>query len=516
MFKRLLFFAILLASISASAQNVNPKIFLPRNPGWNVVHEGDSLRFAIRLQPDSLRKNFRFEIQQGKIAGMELDTMGNFSWLPSYHLVDRLEQEKVFQIIVEAKDEKESKITSNVDFKVIHKNRPPVLNDLKSFYVQYSHNNVYKITSDMAYDEDNDPIVFVPNMESLPQGMAMSTQGEITWNPSLNQFKMLKDRPQYIEFTIQDQPSKASVKGRLKLEVTQMDLPPQISMVPKVDKISIRENEKVNLRFYLSDPNGEEDIEVFDFITNAHDFPKNTLVKNSNNQYEFTWSPGYEFVQDPADTLGFYIDFFAMDKTQNREVKRINFVIKNTVNEIELDKKNYGLYYGVLINAWELLEQLKEKEQELKRDYQRARKGKKNRSVLNASLGATTGLSSVIAKGDVDTQRLISAVGGTTTLTIGTLEATEVIGKSMKDVIDRLNYVIEKKNEIQTKGDIFARDFSLKAARRAPDFLRKVDEFNNTMNLKGLVAFELSATWENKKKANEGNIKKTFKDFIMW
>lgn len=86
----------------------------------------------------------------------------------------------------------------------------------------------------------------------------------------------------------------------------------------------------------------------------------------------------------------------------------------------------------------------------------------------------------------------------------------------MKDVIDRLNYVIEKKNEIQTKGDIFARDFSLKAARRAPDFLRKVDEFNNTMNLKGLVAFELSATWENKKKANEGNIKKTFKDFIMW
>src|SRR5690606_10709378 len=210
------------------------------------------------------------------------------------------------------------------------------------------------------------------------------------------------------------------------LEVTQMDLPPQITVVPKADKIQLKENEKVNLRFYLSDPNGEEDIEVFDFVTNAPDFPKqNTLVKNSNNQYEFTWSPGYEFVQDPADTLSFYIDFFVLDKTQNREVKRINFVVKNTVNEVELDRKNYALYYGVLVNAWELLEQLKEKEEELKKDYNRARKGKKNRSVVNASLGATTGLSSVIANGNVDTQKLISAVGGTTTLTISTLEATE-------------------------------------------------------------------------------------------
>ena len=115
----------------------------------------------------------------------------------------------------------------------------------------------------------------------------------------------------------------------------------------------------------------------------------------------------------------------------------------------------------------------------------------------------------------MNTQKTISAVGGTTTLTISTLEATEVIGKSMKDVIERLNYVIEKKNEIQTKGDIFARDYSLKAARRGPDFIKKVDEFNNTMNLKGMVALELNAAWESKKKPTESNIKKTFKDFVM-
>lgn len=516
MYKWFLFIILAFFANNSLAQGGGPRIILPKTPGWNVVNEGDSLKLTIRLFPDSLKKNYNFEIQQGKIVGMELDSSGHFSWVPAYHLVDRLEHEKIFQIIVEAKDERENKITSNVDFKVIHTNRPPVLNDLKSFYVQNNHNNTYQIANDMAYDEDNDPIVFIPDLETLPESLNMSTQGEITWNPSLNQFKSLKEKPRYIEFFVQDQPAKTSVKGRLKLEVTQMDLPPQITMIPKAEKVTIKENEKVNLRFYLTDPNGEEDIEVFDFITNAHDFPKNSLVKNSNNQYEFTWSPGYEFVQDPADTLGFHIDFFVMDKTQNREVKRVNFVVKNTVNEIELDKKNYGLYYAVLVNAWELLEQLKEKEEELKKDYQRARKGKKNRSVVNASLGATTGLSSIIAKGDVDTQRLISAVGGTTTLTIGTLEATEVIGKSMKDVIDRLNYVIEKKNEIQTKGDIFSRDFSLKAARRTNDFLKKVDEFNNSMNLKGMVALELNAAWESKKKPTSANIKKTFKDFIMW
>lgn len=514
MFKKL--FILLFFTVSAFAQNVAPRILLPRSPGWNVVREGDILSFQIRLSPDSLKNHYNFGIQQGKIAGMELDSAGLFTWTPAYHLVDRVEQEKIFQIIIEAKDDQENKVTTNVDFKVLHSNRPPVLNSLKSFYVQYNNNNVYKIGPDLAYDEDNDPIVFVPNLETLPQGMNMSTQGEITWNPSLNQFKQLKESPRYIEFLIQDQPAKSSVKGTLRLEVTQLDLPPQITVVPKTDKIHLRENEKVNLRFYLSDPNGEEDIDVFDFVTNAHDFPQNTLVKNSNTQYEFTWSPGYHFVQDPADTLSFYIDFFALDKTQNREVRRVNFVIKNTVNEVELDKKNYSLYYGVLLNAWELMEQLKEKEESLKKDYQRARKGKRGRSVVNASLGATTGLSSVIANGNANTQKTISAVGGTTTLTISTLEATEVIGKSMKDVIERLNYVIEKKNEIQTKGDIFARDYSLKAARRGPDFIKKVDEFNNTMNLKGMVALELNAAWESKKKPTEGNIKKTFKDFVMW
>lgn len=514
MFKKLFIVLPLLIPITALSQS--SRIILPKNPGWNVAQEGETLSFKLRLFPDSLNHNYRFDIQQGKIAGMELDSTGNFLWVPAHHLVDRIEKEKIFQIIVEAEDEHNHKVTANLDFLIKHSNRPPVVNDLKSFYVKYNFDNVYKIGPEFVYDEDNDPIAFIPNLESLPEGMNMNNKGEITWNPSLNQFKMLKGTPKYIEFMVQDQPAKTSTAGKLRLEITQMDLPPQITVVPKADRIKIKENEKVNLRFYLSDPNGDDDIDIFDFVTNLQNFPKDVLTKNTNNQYEFTWSPGYEFVQDPKDSLNFYIDFFVLDKTQNREVKRVNFTIKNTVNEAELDKKNYSLYAGVLTNAWELMEQLKETEQELKKDYQKARKGKKNRSVVTAALGATTGLSPVISNGNNDTQKLISAVGGTTTLTISTLEATEVIGKSMKDVIERLNYVIEKKNEIQTKGDIFARDYSLKATRRGPNFIKKVDEFNNAMNLKGMVALELNAGWENKKKPTENNIRKTFNDFVGW
>jgi hypothetical protein len=507
-------FFLILIFISKIVVAQRPKIDVPSNKNWNVVREGSELSFKLNVNPDTLKDDYSFGIQQGKIVGMSLDSSGNFSWKPAYHLVDRIESDKIFQIVVVAKGKEGQQITDILDIKVLHTNRPPVLNELSTFYVQFNNPNTYKIDPEKAFDEDNDPIVFVPILETLPEGMNISAQGEITWRPSNNQFNSLKGKPIYIEFLIQDQPAKTQTKGKVKIEATQMDLPPQITVIPKNENLLIKENENVNLRFYLSDPNGDDDIQVFDFLTNQTGIPKTSLIKNTNNQYEFVWIPGYEFVQDPKDTLGFYIDFFVLDKTRKREVKRINFTIKNTVNEAELDKKNYGLYYGTLARAWELLEQLKEKEEELKKAYNRSKKGKKQRSVLNASLGATTGLSSILSKKNPDTQRLISTFGGTTVLTIGTLEATEVIGKSMKDLIDRLNYVIEKKNELQTKGDIFSRDFSLKATRRSPDFIKKVDDFMATMNLKGLVALELNATWEAKNQPTEKNIEKTFKDFV--
>ncbi len=98
-------------------------------------------------------------------------------------------------------------------------------------------------------------------------------------------------------------------------------------------------------------------------------------------------------------------------------------------------------------------------------------------------------------------------------MTIGTLEATEVIGRSTKDLIERLNYIMEKKNELQTRGDTFARKYVLKSSRRRPEFMQDVDQFVGLMNLRGLVALELDAGWQNKNKSTDDQIAKTFRDF---
>jgi hypothetical protein len=515
-FKILTISIFILFSFQIFAQET-PKILLPAGKEWTQLKEGSEVSFELKLEGKNCEK-FRFTIPQGKLEGMAFDSLGRFTWTPPYSMVDRLDSYKFQQVIFEAKcDSTNETHSSKVEFRIQHVNRSPAIRDLKPFYVQYNTNNVYKIDRDFVYDEDNDPIVVIPSFESMPEGMKMTSQGEISWSPSLTQFKKLKERtldanPMFLEFYVEDQPAKTQSKGRLKIEATQIDLPPEIVVVPKDQVFKIKENQTINIRFYLSDPNGDDDIQEFDFLTDNQQISKSSLIKNTSNQYEFTWHPNYDFVKDPFDSLGFTIDFFVLDKTKKRDVKTIRFVVRNAINEAETDLKLYNLYRGTLLRGWELLEQMKEKEDELKKSYKGAKKGKKNRSIINASLGATTSLSSVFNT-DPRNQRLISTLGGTTVLTIGTLEATEVIGRSMKDIIDRLNYIIEKKNELQSKGDIFARDFALKSSRRNNDFIRKVDDFMNAMSLKGLVVLDLDAAWEPKNKATDANIKKVFKDF---
>ncbi|TAG71803.1 MAG: hypothetical protein EAZ26_04755, partial [Runella slithyformis] len=297
------------------------------------------------------------------------------------------------------------------------------------------------------------------------------------------------------------------------VEATQMDLPPSIAQIPNNDHFKCKENAVVDLKFYLSDPNGDDDIVEFGFLSDNQKLPSNLLIKNTPNQYEFIWTPGYDFVKDPLDSLVTNLTFYVIDKARNRDERRVSFTVQNAVNEAEIDKQFYDLYRGILVEAWNLITQLSEKEQELKKSYLKAKKGKKNRSMLNASLGAVTGISPAVIK-TTDVRSVVSAVGGTTILTIGTLEATEVIGKPLKDLLDRYNYVLEKKTEVQGRGDVFAREYALKAPRRQKtEFLRKRDEFRTALNLKGPVTLDLDAGWENKKSATDKALVGTFKDF---
>lgn len=511
-----LFFSLMIDS-SYAQDSKSLQLLLPTQTNWNVVPEGGTIRFSLRVAGEA-QDSVTFSFGADKQEGMELDSSGHFSWTPAFGLADRLQTTKTYPVTFDVHNRQGQTASHTIDIKVVHVNRPPVIGELRPFYVSYRTLNTYKMDSQVVHDEDGDPLVFIPIADQMPEGSKLSSQGEFTWTLSQNQFNRVKQQPQYIEFWVEDQPAKTRTKGRLKIEATQMDLPPDITVIPGEKHYKLKENATVDLKFYLSDQNGEDDVETFDFLSDNQDIPKASLIKNTNNQYEFIWQPGYAFVKDPYDSLTVQITFYVLDKAKNRAERRITFTILNTVNEAEKDRYYYTQYRQLLVQAWGLIEQLSEKEEQLKHDYKKAKGGKRNRSVANASLGAVTGVTPAVtgSSSSPDAQkngRLISAVGGTAVLTMGTLEATEVIGKSMKDLLDRYNYVLGKRSELQNKGDVFAREFALKSARRSNDFIKKLDDFRNSMSLSGLVALELDANWQSKKVATDKALKRTFKDF---
>lgn len=515
---------LFLIRLTAVGQDGKPlQIILPhqldrQNLNWNQVAEGQTIDVMLRAAGNRA-DSVTFAIKQGQMEGMSLDSLGHFRWTPGFDIADRINTTRIIPVIFEVRNKQGETATQSVDIKVQHVNRPPVVGDLRPFYVRNKTQNVYKIDPAAIRDDDNDPVVIIPITDQMPEGAKMTAQGELTWQPSLHQFNHLKaNKGQYVEFWVEDQPAKSRTKGRLKMEVTQMDVPPEITMVPENPRVRINENSTVNLKFYLGDPNGDDDLKTFDFLSESQDVPKEALRKNTETSYEFIWKPNYDFVKDPHDSLAFQIVFFALDKGQNRAEKKINFTVYNAINEDEKDRYLYAQYRQSLVTAWNLLTQLGEKEEELKRSYRKAKTGKRNRSVANAGLGAVTGVTPAIVANNQNTKiqtnmRYVSAVGGTAVLTMGTLEATEVIGKSMKDLLDRFNYVMSKKSELQNKGDVFAREFALKATRRNPDFVKKLDDFRAAMSLSGLVALELDAAWQSKTEATDKALKKMFKDF---
>lgn len=509
--------AVFLSIVGFAQENKPLHIVLPQHVDWNVIQEGQELHFYLK-SAGTKNDSVTYHLVQGQLEGMMLDSTGFFTWRPGFDLVDRIQQAKTIPILVEVRNKFGETATKDIDIKVLHVNRPPTVGELRPFYVRYRTQNVYKMDPALIKDEDNDPVVFVPISDQMPEGTKLTSQGEFTWTLSQNQFNKLKENPIYIEFWVEDQPAKSRTKGKLKIEVTQMDLPPDIAVVPKELRYKFKENASINLKFYLSDPNGDDDIAAFDFLSDNLQIPKKALIRNTDNQYEFIWTPGYDFVKDPFDSLNVQMTFFVLDKAQNRDERKITFTVLNAVNEEAKDRYLYVQYRQVLVSAWNLVEQLAEKEEELKRSYRKAKTGKRNRSMVNASLGAVTGVTPAVSGASTSPNaqkngRIVSAVGGTAVLTMGTLEATEVVGKSMKDLLDRYNYVLGKKTELQNKGDVFAREFALKSSRRTNEFIKKLDDFRASMSLSGLVALELDANWQNKKEATDKAIKRTFKDF---
>jgi hypothetical protein len=207
------------------------------------------------------------------------------------------------------------------------------------------------------------------------------------------------------------------------------------------------------------------------------------------------------------------IIFFALDKSTNRVQRKVKIKVLDAENLEEKDKSLYQKYVNSLTRAKAMIDELDKNHADLNKAYKQAKKGKKNRAIVNASLGATTGLAPVALSNDPSSYKAVSAIGGTTVLTLGTLEATEVIGKSKSDILDKMKVNVEIRNQLQLEGDNFARKYALKSARREKSFDVDRDKFLPILNDQKLVTLELNASKPAYEKYSAKEIKKTFADF---
>ncbi|MBL7852736.1 MAG: hypothetical protein JNN04_17660 [Cyclobacteriaceae bacterium] len=502
---RTLFFfvAFLAAGAFAHAQ----QLILPDPSGWAQVEEGRALAFDVKLSEPVAVVKYSLEGSAG--LGMTMDSTGHFSWIPDYDLVDRLTLQKEFNVIFQATLPDGKRLRHPATFKVTHVNRPPVTEELPVFYVKQGTLNTYQMNTVYVFDPDGDPIVVRPREATMPEGATLTSLGQLQWTPSRTQFNSLKNNPVTIEVIVQDQPGKLESVAKIIVKQTQLDLPPNLFLVPADSLYTIRENEVVYIKIYVADPNGEESIEQVDFVSSDVTIPRSVLKENSITQREFAWQPGYDYVDDLAGEKEVTFTFFVMDKSNNRAQRKIRIVVKDTENVELKDKVLTQKYTQSITSAYHLLMLLDQNFETLDKAYKKARKGKKNRTILNASLGAITGLSPIVLP--TEQSKTVSVVGGTSVLTLNSLEAGQVIGKNAQEYQNQIKTNRDLRNQLQLKGNYFARKYALKSNRRGQEFELDRDDLARLINSDGVASLKLPA--EVQKAPSSDEIRKVFPDY---
>jgi hypothetical protein len=502
------------ASIEAEATQVLEPIslVLSKTKDWDTLKEGE--KFDLQLAATGGSGEYKFELLDPSFLMENLDQYGNFSWKPDFDFVTPDEIIKSIPIKIKVFDTEGNEFFETISLFVEHVNRPPVVNELPTFYIQYNRENTYQLKKDgITFDPDGDSIVFTPVLKELPQGMVVNKNGLIKWSPSRRQINYLHENPLYLSFTVEDYPYGEKSIGQVRIEVSQADLPPEIAMIPNKKSFEIDENEELNLNFFITDPNGPNDLLSFGFVSMNSAIPSEALQSKEEWQYEFRWTPGYDFIKEVGDKDEFDISFYAIDRESNRTERNILVTVTDTENILEKDRVLYDQYRTVLERAFDMVSQLNEKEDELEKKYKNAKKGKKKRAISTASLGALTGLSPIIFINNPDGQKIAAGLGGTATATIGTLEASNVIGEPPSDIMRSLNYVSQKRNDLLIYGNVFASKYALPVSKRNSSFQGDLRSLSIHLSVKDGANLDLDAAWENKKVASSRNIKKIFKDF---
>ena len=498
---------LLLVLVILNCETFAQQLVFPDQPDWTHLDEGKPLSFALTVSGDL--PPVRYALDGGNSFGMQLDSVGHFNWTPSFDLVPRLEKQKEVSVIFQAEWKDGKRVRQPVNFLVNHINRPPVVEELPTFYVKQNTPSKYQIPADYVRDPDGDPLIFKPRESKMPEGAVLTSLGQLTWTPSRNQFNSLRSNPLSIEFIVQDQPNKTETIGKIRVAQTQLDLPPDLLLVPSDSLWNIKENEVIYFKVYVSDPNGDDNIDQVDFISSDSRVPKSVLKENSKVQREFAWSPGYSFVEEADKKKEVLLTFFAFDKSSNRVQRKVRVTINDTENVAEKDKLLYQKYFNSLAAAKNLIDLLDQNNEKLDGTYRRARKGKRNRTMLTATLGAVTGISPLVLESNPS--KAVSVVGGTSVLTLNSLEAGQVIGRSAIDYQNRIKTNRDIRTQLQLKGNYFARKYSLKSTRRGPDFETDRDELIRILNSDQLTTLELSAQPQGVPLVKE--IKRTFSDF---
>ncbi len=502
--KRTCLLAVLILCFRLTAAQ---KLELPDPSSWTRVEEGKTLAFTVRLTEPV--KGTKFSLEGATNLGMQIDSVGNFSWTPSYDLVDRLSQQKEFNVILHVDLPDGRRFKQPAAFTVFHVNRPPVTEELPVFYVKQGVPNTYQISTAQVFDPDGDPIVGKARESTLPEGATMTAQGQLQWTPSRTQFNALRSNPMTIEVIVQDQPAKLESIAKIIVKQTQLDLPPNLFLVPGDSLFSIRENEVVYLKLFVADPNGDESIEQVDFVSSDAAVPKSALKENTPTQREFTWQPGYDYVDDATKKKEVTFTFFAMDKSNNRVQRKVRVTVTDTENVELKDKVLTQKYTQSLTAAYQLLALLDASHETLQKSYNRARKGKKNRTILNASLGAMTGLSPLVLP--TDQSKTVSVVGGTSVLTLNSLEAGQVIGKNSQEYSNQIKTNRDLRNQLQLKGNYFARKYALRANRRGQEFELDRDDLARLINSDAVASLKMPADVQ--KVPSGSDIQKVFADY---
>jgi hypothetical protein len=492
-----------MGAVSLAAQ----QLVFPSQPGWAQLDEGKEISFNLTLSDNSLP--LRFSLEGGNGLGMQLDSLGHFTWTPSFDLVDRLEKKKEVSVIFQAELKEGKRSRHSINFIVNHANRPPAVSELPTFYVKQNTSSKYQISPDYVKDPDGDPVIFKARESQMPEGAQLTSAGLVTWTPSRTQFNSLKANPIAIEFIVEDQPDKAETTGKIHIGQTQLDLPPELLLVPGDSILNIRENEVVSLKIYVSDPNGDDNIDQVDFISSNVNVPKSALKDNSKVQREFTWSPGYEFVDEAEKKKDVVLTFFAFDKSSNRVQKKIRITINETENVELKDKILYQKYFNTLTGTKNLIDLLDQNNEKLDEIYKQSKKGKKSRTILSASLGGVTAVSPLLL--EPDPAKGVTVVGGASVSVLNVLEAGQVIGRSSNEYQNKIKINRDLRTQLQFKGNFFARKYSLKSARRGSEFEFDRDELIRLLNSDQLPALELPAVSQPVPTAKD--LKKTFSDF---